>query len=112
MRLDVFQQLAGDAPPAQRALHVHAPQFGRLFVQRPVRGHADDADLTIFDCLQPSEDELLEARRNGKVVVLEDESNESRRYADLLVNALLDSDDSLSLGRFDIKLRVEVCSIF
>ena len=49
------------------------------------------ADISIFDCLTPSRERLRAAR--GRVVVLEDETEASRRYADLLVNALLDPAD-------------------
>lgn len=52
------------------------------------------ADIVIFDRLAPLEEELLHARQSGsRVVVLEDETEVSRRYADLLVNALLDPAD-------------------
>lgn len=50
-------------------------------------------NLTIFDCLTPSEDELIAARSIGPVVVLEDETEGSRRYADLLVNDMLSLED-------------------
>lgn len=49
--------------------------------------------LTVFDCLTPEPSELIAARAHGPVVVLEDETEASRRYADLLVNDMLHSDD-------------------
>lgn len=50
-------------------------------------------DMVIFDCLQVPEQQLLAAKKSAKLVVLEDDTEASKRYADLLVNELLDPDD-------------------
>jgi len=64
------------------------------------------ADVTIFDRLEVPEHQLLKARLEGKVVVLEDEGAASGRLADLRVNELLDLDDL----RFTV-LREEFCAL-